>query len=440
MNIVEHGVTRPKTLVFFNSFLFGSIASKRYAYVMRLLCLQQSSIFETYGGIEYYLHDFLSITSEILGPSSVVSFVPKRSENFKLTQTTYEVFPIEYKSQGLLKKLENRLSPALLQAAIKKAKEFRPDIIVVGHISLAPIGLTLSKILGIPFWTIAYGLEVWGGTNLADEFALRGSQKIISISHWTKNILVARGFRESLIEVVHPCLQPGFENKSPKTHSQTEKRPLHLLTVSRLDPQERYKGHDHVLSAMGLIKQLRSEALPHYTIQGHGADRARLEQLVFYGGLQDHVTFLDKLSCREELDELYRSCDVFIIPSQFGCWDGRWRGEGFGIVYVEAGALGIPSIAYDCGGVTDIITSGKDGILVKQNDIEALSHTLLELHDHRERISELGKNARETALTRFSRIAIKSEIEKALGSGQSISEVRPSPNPIDVSHIVDSIS
>jgi glycosyltransferase involved in cell wall biosynthesis len=300
--------------------------------------------------------------------------------------------------------------------------------------------MALSKILGIPYWTIAYGLEVWGGTNLVDEFALRSSQKIISISHWTKNILVARGFRKNIIEIVHPCLQPGFENKSPKTHFTEAKAPLQLLTVSRLDPQERYKGHDHVLSAMGLIKQTRPEALPHYTIQGHGADRTRLEQLVFLGGLQEHVTFLDKLSSREELDELYRSCDVFVMPSRFGCWDGRWRGEGFGIVYVEAGALGIPSIAYDCGGVTDIIQSRKNGILVKPNDIEELSQTLLELYDHRERISDLGRQARETALTRFSRTAIKSEIEKAFGSRQSITEVRPSSNPIDVSHIVDSIS
>jgi glycosyltransferase involved in cell wall biosynthesis len=191
---------------------------------------------------------------------------------------------------------------------------------------------------------------------------------------------------------------------------------------------------------MGLIKQTRPEALPHYTIQGHGDDRSRLEQLVFLGGLQEHVTFLDKLTSREDLDTLYRQSDVFIMPSRFGCWDGRWRGEGFGIVYVEAGALGIPSIAYDCGGVTDIIQSGKNGILVKPNDIEQLSQTLLELHDHRERISELGRQARETALTRFSRTAIKSEIEKAFGSSQSITEVRPSSNPIDVSHIVDSIS
>jgi glycosyltransferase involved in cell wall biosynthesis len=440
LNIIEHGVTRPKTLDFFNSFLFGSIASKRYAYVMRILCLQQSSIFETYGGIEYYLHDLLTITSEILGPSSVISFVPKRSDSFKLTQTNYEVVPVEHKNQGLLKKLENRLSPTLLQAALRKSKELKPDIIIVGHVSLAPLGMALSKILDIPYWTIAYGLEVWGGTNLVDEFALRSSQKIISISHWTKNILVARGFRENKIEIVHPCLQPGLENKSPKSHFTPAKAPLQLLTVSRLDPQERYKGHDHVLSAMGLIKQTRPEALPHYTIQGHGDDRSRLEQLVFLGGLQEHVTFLDKLTSREDLDTLYRQSDIFIMPSRFGCWDGRWRGEGFGIVYVEAGALGIPSIAYDCGGVTDIIQSGKNGILVKPNDIQQLSQTLLELHDHRERISELGRQARETALTRFSRTAIKSEIEKAFGSSQSITEVRPSSNPIDVSHIVDSIS
>lgn len=407
---------------------------------MRILCLQQASIFENYGGIEYYLHDFLTLTCEIVGRAHVVSLVPQRSDSFNLSETKYEVVPVPFTKKGWWKKIENRLSPTFLSTALEKGRELRPDLILIGHVSLAPMGYALSKILKVPYWTMAYGLEVWGGLSLPDEWALRASQKVISISHWTKNILVARGLPATAIHIVHPCLQPEFESKLAKTYSNNPHVPLKLLTVSRLDPSERYKGHDHVLSAMKLIKESRPEAVPHYTIQGQGADRSRLEQMVFYCGLQEHVTFLDKLSRREDLEQLYRDCDVFIMPSRFGCWDGRWRGEGFGIVYVEAGALGVPSIAYDCGGVTDIIRSGSNGLLIKPNDIDELSQTLLHLHDHREQIETLGKKAREIALTQFSRDAIKKELETALRSSESISEVRPSSDSIDVSHIVDTVS
>ncbi|NBT58768.1 glycosyltransferase [bacterium] len=390
---------------------------------MRILCLQQSSIFESYGGIEYYLHDFLTLASDILGPSEVATLVPQRAGTFSLTDTSYEVIPIPFTKQGLWKKLENRFSPAFLSTALQKGRDFKPDLILTGHISLAPLGFALSKILKVPYWTIAYGLEVWGSVGIPYEWALRTCDKIISISHWTKNILVARGFPHGKIEIVHPCLQPEFGKKPAKTYSSDTREPLKLLTVSRLDPNERYKGHDHVLSAMNSIKEHRRDAIPHYTIQGYGADRSRLEKMVFYFGLQEHVTFLDKLSCREELEQLYRDCDVFIMPSRFGCWEGRWRGEGFGIVYVEAGALGVPSIAYDCGGATDIIRSGINGLLVKQ-----------------EQISLLGAKAREVSLSQFSRETIKTQMEKVLGSSQSISEIRPSSDSIDVSHIVDTVS
>lgn len=406
---------------------------------MKLFCLQQSSIFENYGGVEYYLHDLLSLASEVLEPHSVTTFIPERKP-LTLTQTPYEVVPVRYQTTGWFQKWENRFSPLLFQAAYQKAKEARPDFILAGHVSLSPLAYALSKALGIPFWTVAYGLEVWGPSDLPTEWAFRKSGQIISISHWTKNILVSRGFSAEHIQVVHPCLQPSFLDKPAKEYALDSKNPLQLLTVSRLDPQEQYKGQDHVLSALGFIKKNHPESMPHYTIQGRGEDKQRLEQLVFFLGLQDHVTFLDKLDKREDLETLYRNSDLFVMPSRFGCWDGRWRGEGFGIVYVEAAALGVPSLAYQCGGVTDIIDSDSNGILVKPDDIKALASRLLNLHQEREKLALLGKAAKETALRCFSPQAIRKELERVLISGQSIAEIRPSTDSIDVSDVLDPIS
>lgn len=407
---------------------------------MRLLCLQQSSVFETYGGIEYYLHDLLTLASECLGANSVTTLVPQRTEAFKQIPTSYQVIPVKQRSTGLLKKIENRFSPFLFSSALSVAKQNKPDVILAGHVSLAPMAMALSKLLGVPFWTVAYGLEVWGGLRFQDGWALRNSNKIISISHWTKSILEARGFSEKKIEVVHPGLPKHFESVSSRLSPGEISSPLKMLTVSRLDSREQYKGHDHVIQAMAIIKNKRPEALPFYTIQGSGDDKARIERLVFYSGLQDRVTFLDKLESREELISLYQGHDVFVMPSRFGCWDGKWRGEGFGIVYVEAGACGVPSIAYDCGGATDIIRNGENGLLVKADEIEGLAETLIKLHDNRELIQKLGQKARETSFENFSTAAIKKELELALGLGQSITEVRPSSNSIDISNVTNVLS
>lgn len=407
---------------------------------MKFLCLQASSVFETYGGIEYYLHDTLTLLAENLGSSSVTTLVPERGIHFKLTPSTYEVVPVPFSSTGFLKKIENRFSRSFFQTALELAKEKSVDCILVGHVALAPLAYTLSKLLGVPFWTFAYGVDVWGGLSFPTDWAFRKSQKIISISNWTKDILVTRGISPETIEIVHPGLSAFYETASPKITRPGSEGPLKLLTVSRLDPQEQYKGHDHVISAMTLIQKHNPECLPHYTIQGTGEDRQRLERLVFLSGLSDHVTFLDRLESREDLADLYRQADVFIMPSRFGCWEGKWRGEGFGIVYVEAAAVGLPSIAYECGGVLDIISHEQNGILVKPDDIESLSKTLISLSKNRHQLVQMGERARERALKKFSRKAISEEIRSAFGLGQSILEVGPNTNTIDVSQWVDPIS
>jgi glycosyltransferase involved in cell wall biosynthesis len=407
---------------------------------VRLLCLQQSSIFETYGGIEYYLHDLLTLASESLGPHSVTSLIPQRNEVLQEIETSYSVIPVKKRSTGLFQKIENRFSPFLFSAALSAAKQSKAEVILAGHVSLAPMAMALSKTLGIPFWTVAYGLEVWGGLKIQDGWALRKSQKIISISHWTKSILEARGFSKHKIEVVHPGLPRHFESVATRKAPLDSSLPLKLLTVSRLDSREQYKGHDHLIQALGIIKVKRPDALPFYTIQGRGDDKARLERLVFYGGLQERVTFIDKLESREELVSLYQGHDVFVMPSRFGCWDGKWRGEGFGIVYVEAGACGLPSVAYDCGGATDIIRNGENGLLIKPDNVEGLAEALITLHDNREMIHRLGEKARESSFEKFSFASIKKELNQALGLSQSITEVRPSSNSIDISNVTNVLS
>lgn len=408
---------------------------------MHILCLQQSSIFENYGGVEYYLHDLLTLASNLLGKDSVTSLIPDRGKLNFLSPTDYEAITVPFKASGFFKKIENRVSPSLFREALRVAREKKTTLILAGHVSLSPLAYALSKALGIPFWTVAYGLDVWGGLSLPTEWAFRQSNAVLSISHWTKSILVSRGFNEEKIKIVHPALQASFENAIPKIFDLDSRKPLQLLTISRLDAEEQYKGHDHVIAALQIIKKKRPSALPQYTIQGHGTDKDRLEQLVFYAGLGDNVTFIDKLESREKLKHLYQECDLFVMPSRFGSWEGKWRGEGFGIVYLEAAAFGVPTLAYQCGGVIDIVENEKTGILVKPDDIQALANAILDLNDNRQKLSLLGANAQKRANEHFSLSAISKELQTALGLNiQSFTEVGPDSDSIDVSQVLNPIS
>jgi len=379
-----------------------------------ILFLQHDSIFETYGGVQYYIDDFLTFLSNLYGADRLKVLLAQRTDNFKLQDRPYSIEVMRL-SQGILKKLENRFSLKFFSRALHHIKTKKPSVIIASHLSLAPMAALLSKLTKTPFLVIAYGFEVWGDFQPQDKWALKQADGIISISYWTKNILEKQGFDGKTISIVHPGISSEIINGSiAKTNSDSST--LNLLTISRLDSNEQYKGHDHVLQALKLIRDKKTAVSLHYTIQGTGDDLPRLERLVENYGLKDWVSFLPSVKNREALKDIYQSHDIFIMPSRFGYWDNRWKGEGFGIVYVEAALFGIPSIAYRCGGVTDIIEDQKNGILVEPDNVEELAEAIIGLGQDKQRIVELGESARKMALQQFTPEKIQLEMKNAFNS------------------------
>ncbi len=132
-----------------------------------------------------------------------------------------------------------------------------------------------------------------------------------------------------------------------------------LLTVGRLAPGERYKGHDRVIDALpGLVANGCDVA---YIVVGEGDDRARLETLAFQRGLHDRVRFMGSLD-QGDLVEAYRLADVFVMAS---------TGEGFGIAYLEAMACGTPALGLRSGGACDALADGQLGVLADETELEA---------------------------------------------------------------------
>lgn len=143
-----------------------------------------------------------------------------------------------------------------------------------------------------------------------------------------------------------------------------------LLTVSRLS--EPRKNVDRVLHALAALKD-RFEF--EYTVAGEGVLRSELERLAGNLGLGERVHFVGRVG-DAALRELYASADLFILAASIT----PGSHEGFGIVYLEAAASGVPSMAARLAGAAEAVAEGRSGFFVDTPDVasirDALAHYL----------------------------------------------------------------
>src|SRR5206468_10307454 len=125
-----------------------------------------------------------------------------------------------------------------------------------------------------------------------------------------------------------------------------------ITTLARLRADERYKGIDEVLEVMpSLVREMPDLV---YLILGDGDDRCRLESKTRTLGMDSHVVFAGYISEEEKVAH-YRLADAFVMPG---------RGEGFGIVYLEAMACGVPVVASKADASREAVLNGQLGLLV----------------------------------------------------------------------------
>jgi glycosyltransferase involved in cell wall biosynthesis len=129
-----------------------------------------------------------------------------------------------------------------------------------------------------------------------------------------------------------------------------------LLTIGRLPGSERYKGHDRIIALLDKL----SAAVPDlaYLIVGDGNDRPRLEELVKKTGNQNRVVFAGRIAEAEKIDH-YNLADAFAMPS---------LSEGFGFVFLEAAAGGLPVLGGSRDGSRDALVDGRLGVMVDPED------------------------------------------------------------------------
>jgi len=273
-------------------------------------------------------------------------------------------------------------------AALRAAGR-QPVLVIALHPHLAPIVAAMrfrsGKFRSIVF---AHGLEVWQPLGWPRGAALRNSDLVTAPSRDTAQHLISdQKISAKKVRQLAWGLDPEFEARL-----QTQIAPARpaafpggariILTVGRWDPNDRYKGADTLISVLPRVLEIVPDAV--LILVGDGDDRPRLEQLAGKSGVADHIDFLFGLS-QAELFACYAHCDVFALPS---------RGEGFGLVFLEAMANSKPVIGGAHGGTPDVIEDGVSGLLVPHGDLATLSNALVSLLTDPGRASEMGAQGR----------------------------------------------
>jgi phosphatidylinositol alpha-1,6-mannosyltransferase len=298
---------------------------------------------------------------------------------------------------------KGRFTVTALRAARRKAK-----LVLAAHPNLGPV-VQAMRIAAPRIKSIicTHGIDVWEPLGGLRRRALRHANLVLAPSRDTaEHVRSEQGVARERIRVLPWALDPQFEalitpGSHPTLPSDFPEGRV-ILTVGRWLATERYKGMDTLITALPRLLTQRPEV--QLVLAGAGDDRAWLEELADQNGVNRHVHFLTGLSY-SELAACYSACEIFALPS---------RGEGFGLVYLEAMACGKPVIGGLHGGAPEIIEDGVTGYLVPHGDPIQLATSIEALLADPAHAKEMGGRGRGRAENEFRFNAFAKSLKKIL--------------------------
>lgn len=210
-------------------------------------------------------------------------------------------------------------------------------------------------------------------------------------STYLKELLDSKGIDKKLIQVVPIGVDTTYFRRSSNSESKLSSS-LKLITVGRLIP---LKGQ-HL--GLEVVKSLLDRGIDvHYTVIGSGKNIERLKKSSSDLALGSRVQFLEDRTQLEIREQLKQS-DIFLMTSVS---DKDGRREAFGVVSLEAQAMGLPVIGFSSGGIPETLEDGKTGIIVTEGDTNAMAEAVESLISNPERYSEMSKAARQLVCEKF---------------------------------------
>jgi phosphatidylinositol alpha-1,6-mannosyltransferase len=285
-----------------------------------------------------------------------------------------------------------------------------------------PVGLLGPHLRSAPYAVVVHGAEVTvpGRLPVASRVlgrVLRGAELVIAAGGYP----LAEAERAARRPLAHAVVPPGvdverFVPLGPAERAAARARlglPQHgplVVSISRLVPR---KGMDVLIDAAALLAPGHPDLC--VAIGGTGRDHDRLRRRVDRTGAP--VRLLGRVR-HEDLPALYGCGDVFAM-----CCRNRWWGleqEGFGIVFLEAAAAGVPQVAGDSGGAAEAVVDGETGFVVGDpSDPAAVAERLAALLDDEPARARMGDAGRRRAVSELSYDVLAGRLGAALAAWEA---------------------
>lgn len=282
-------------------------------------------------------------------------------------------------------------TPQVLRHSLRIIEHRRPDVVVFG--AAFPLGLMgprLRRRTGLPYVGFTHGLEVSsarapGGSLLLRSIG-RDAAAITFVSRWCQGLLQP-GFGpgpryELLPPAVDPAFHPDVDGSAVRDRYGFGDDPV-VVCVSRMVER---KGQDQLIRSLPELRRRVPGA--RLLLVGGGPFRDDLAALARDTEVAEWVTIAGQVS-DDELPAHYAAGDVFAMP----CRErrGGLEVEAFGIVFIQAQAIGRPVVAGDIGGVPDALDPGRTGLLVDGSSVDDVTDAVASLLGDPERATEMGE-------------------------------------------------
>lgn len=263
----------------------------------------------------------------------------------------------------------------------------RFDIVICGHLNLLAAAGPIAKLKGAALVTQVHGIEAWRVGRPAARMWLPHVDAVWSVSQITAERMNRwAGLPPEKYRIIPNTFHAGQFGVAPRDPELVRRYGLEgrkvVMTLARLAGFERYKGIDEILEAVPALRA--AEPSLAYMIVGDGDDQARLEAKARALGLSRHVIFTGFVDEERKADYL-RLADVFALPG---------RGEGFGIVFLEALACGVPVVGSLIDGSREALLDGELGELANPDSIPSVVECVLKAlrkpHGVPDRLAEFG--------------------------------------------------
>lgn len=245
----------------------------------------------------------------------------------------------------------------------------RYDVLFCGHLHLAGLTALLARIKGLPYWLHLHGIEAWVRPSLWLSGAAESANLVTCVSRYTRRRFLTWASIDPVRCRVLPNTCDERFTPGPRSQKLADRYGLSgkkvLLTVGRIASAERYKGQDRIIVLLPRILEKFPDAV--YVVAGTGDDIPYLRQVAERCGVVDSVRFVGEVP-DADLPDLYRTSDLFVMPS---------TGEGFGIVFLEAAACGLPVVGGRLDGSVDALRDGLGGMLVDPGNMDEILRAVL---------------------------------------------------------------